>query len=54
MNKLPLNQTESESEEIEVDLEYIITKKPPTNVVREFLRTNLCSIKNDDDLIFEI
>ena len=40
------------SEEI-IDTQYIIENKPSVNIVRDFMRTNICSIKSDDDLYFE-
>lgn len=42
----------SSSEEV-LDLKYIITNKPSTNDVREFLRANLTCIKSPISEMFE-
>lgn len=36
----------------EVDVQYIIDNKPPTNIVREFFRENLASIIDSDEEAF--
>lgn len=54
MNRKPKDIDRDEDEEPEeIDLKYIIKNKPKTAIVRDFLRANICSIENDDDLIFE-
>lgn len=53
-NALPIKPIQViESSEEEIDLDYIITKKPKTSIVREFLKINIETIKNIDDEIFE-
>jgi hypothetical protein len=54
MNKIILGNYEEESSSDEdVNIQYIINKKPKTSIVREFLRANICSIRSEDDLLFE-
>ena len=51
--KIPANIVQYEESEEEVDIKYIISKKPKVSIVREFLKANLCTIKNKDDELFE-
>jgi hypothetical protein len=44
-------EQESSSEE-EINLDYIITKKPSTKIVRDFMRANLDVIESEEQKIF--
>lgn len=52
MNKLIDNMI-IEDDDDEIDVKYIISKKPKPKVVREFLRYNLSCIKDNDYELFE-
>ena len=42
-----------EEEPVDFDLEYIIEEKPPTKELREYMKLNLATIINEDDMLFQ-
>ncbi len=47
-----VEETAQNSEDDVVDLPYIVTRKPKVSVVRDFLKTNICAIRADEDSLF--
>lgn len=43
---------DSSESSIEVNLEYVITEKPDSDTVREFMRANLATIRSAEDMMF--
>ncbi len=52
LNNAIIIEEEVEEDEELIDLKFIINNKPDTETVREFMRFQLQSIKNEEDEIF--
>lgn len=42
-----------ESSEEEINIKYIIKHKPSPKIVRDFLKTNICTIKSNEEELFD-